>query len=271
MKVVLIGAGNLATHFGRALSDGGHEIVQVFSRTMEAAETLAKAIGGSPINDLSLLYSDADIYVVALKDSVVKELLPAICRGREKRLFIHTSGSLPMNVFCGYAEQYGVCYPLQTFSKFRNVDFQHVPCFIEGTSEHVLSTLKDLMSSVSHCVEMMPSDRRRKLHLAAVFACNFTNHCYALAENILKRENLPFDLLLPLIDETARKVHGTSPHLAQTGPAVRYDENIIDGHLALLEDDVDSHKVYEAMTESIFILHKSSYEADKMAATPDLI
>ena len=252
MRIVLIGAGNLATNLGKALSHAEHEIVQIYSRTMVSARGLAHEVGGTPITDLKSLCNDADVYVIALKDSVVGDLLPQICKGREERLFVHTSGSLSMDIFSGHAYNYGVLYPLQTFSKQREVNFQDIPCLLEGVNKQVVGVLKTLASSISDQIYMLSSEKRKYLHLAAVFACNFTNHCYALAEKVLKKQELPFSLLLPLVDETARKVHSESPQHLQTGPAVRNDTNIIQAHLSLLGEDKALQDLYECMSKSIF-------------------
>lgn len=259
MRIVLIGAGNLATNLGKALSRNGHEIVQVFS-TSKTAKQLTKQIGGKPIRNLKLLCDDADIYIIALKDSVVEGLLPQICHGRESRLFVHTSGSLPMNIFRGHAKNYGVFYPLQTFSKSQEVDFQQIPCLIEGANAQVVTVLKDLALSISNRVKKVSTEKRRQIHLAAVFACNFTNYCYTVAGNILKQQKLPFDLLLPLIDETARKVHNMSPRKAQTGPAVRNDENIMEQHMEMLYGN--NRDLYERMSQSI--LDEFFYEDNEL-------
>lgn len=249
MRVVLIGAGRLATHLGPALKTAGHDVVQVYSRTMQSAESLAKLTGALAVTDINDVVSDADVYVCALKDSVLPSLLPQLCKGRETAVFLHTAGSLPMTVFKGYAQRYGVLYPMQTFSKERQVDFSEIPCFIEADSQTTLSVVEALAGSVSRKVVHLSSDDRRFLHLSAVFACNFVNHCYDLAGELLKEHGIAFDTLLPLIDETARKVHELSPREAQTGPAVRYDENVIKSQSNMLEGRMK--EIYDIMSESI--------------------
>ena len=249
MRVVLIGAGRLATHLGPALKTAGHDVVQVYSRTMQSAESLAKLTGASAVTDINDVVSDADVYVCALKDSVLPSLLPQLCKGREEAVFLHTAGSLPMTVFKGYAQRYGVLYPMQTFSKERQVDFSEIPCFIEADSQTTLSVVEALAGSVSRKVVYLSSDDRRYLHLSAVFACNFVNHCYDLAGELLREHGIAFDTLLPLIDETARKVHELSPREAQTGPAVRYDENVIKSQSNMLEGRMK--EIYDIMSESI--------------------
>jgi len=251
MKIVLIGAGNLATNLGKALVASGNEIVQVYSRTMESASLLASAVGSVPTDSLELISNDADLYVFSVKDSVLESLIPVICKGREGKTFCHTAGSMPMDVFRGYADHYGVFYPMQTFSKEKDVCFREIPCFLESNDESSRLVIEKAASSVSDSICWLSSDDRKYLHLSAVFACNFVNHCYAMASDILEQHGIPFSVMLPLVDETARKVHSLPPAEAQTGPAVRYDENIIRAQADLLSDSPAVRDLYERMSMSI--------------------
>ena len=156
-----------------------------------------------------------------------------------------------MQVFAGYTERYGVLYPLQTYSKSREISFRGIPLFIECHREEDKNCLEELARRLSGKVCELSSEKRRSLHLAAVFACNFTNHIYALAEEILAKEGLSRDYLFPLIDETAAKVHELPAREAQTGPAIRYDENIINKHLGMLADDPDVQTLYRLLSQSI--------------------
>lgn len=251
MKIVFIGAGRLATHLGRALMNAGHDIVQVYSRTIKSAKEMAELVGGSPTDNLGTLNREADVYVMSVTDSAMPELIPLVCKGREQKVFVHTAGSMPLNVFEGMALHYGVLYPMQTFTKGRDVDFGEIPCFIEANDALADKTINALAESVSHRVAHVSSEDRRYLHLAAVFACNFANHCYGLAADILKTHGIPFDVLLPLIDETARKVHDMDPVKAQTGPALRYDENVIRSQSMMLRGNPLLKDIYERMSMSI--------------------
>ena len=230
-SIVFIGAGNLATNLAKAFYRKGFRIAQVYSRTEASAKALAQLVEADYTTDLSALKHHARMYVVALKDSALSQLLPIMTSGREQALWVHTAGSVPMEVWNGLVERYGVFYPLQTFSKQREVDFKEIPIFVEGCAPE--------------------ASQRERLHLAAVFACNFTNHMYALAARLLEHNHLPFNVLLPLIDETARKVHELSPCEAQTGPALRYDENVINHHLQLLADEPRLQEVYRLLSRSI--------------------
>ena len=250
MKIVLIGAGNLATHLGKALHAAGHDMVQVFSRTMQSAETLASLLDAEPLTDMAQVRDDADVYIFSVKDSALEQLISQLCGG-EKKVFLHTAGSMPMSVFRGKALHYGVLYPMQTFSKQREVDFSIIPCFIEANDEFALKQIEGLAGQISHRVYQLSSENRKYLHLSAVFACNFANHCYAASQELLQQHGIPFDVMLPLIDETAAKVHGMTPKEAQTGPAVRYDENVIGKQIQLLENQPYFQKIYDSMSKSI--------------------
>lgn len=252
--IVFIGAGNLATNLAKALYQNGFRIVQVYSRTPEAARALAQVVEAEYTAELEVS-REARLYIVALKDDAFVKLLPDIVEGKENVLLVHTAGSLPMSVWEGKASRYGVFYPMQTFSKQREVDFRMVPFFIESNSPEDTELLKAIASVLSGKVYEATSEQRRCLHLAAVFTCNFTNHMYALAAELLQKYNLPFDAMIPLIDETARKVHELEPKQAQTGPAVRYDGNVINKHLEMLEGEPDMQTVYRLVSESIHRLH----------------
>ena len=254
MKIVLIGAGNLATHLGKALHAAGHDMVQVFSRTMQSAETLASLLDAEPLTDMAQVRDDADVYIFSVKDSALEQLISQLCGG-EKKVFLHTAGSMPMSVFQGKALHYGVLYPMQTFSKQREVDFSIIPCFVEANDEFAMKQIEGLAGQISSRVYRLSSEDRKYLHLSAVFACNFANHCYAASQELLQQHGIPFDVMLPLIDETAAKVHGMTPKEAQTGPAVRYDENVIGKQIQLLENQPYFQKIYDSMSKSIHELN----------------
>lgn len=271
MKIVLIGAGNLATHLGKALHAAGHDMVQVFSRTMRSAETLASLLDAEPLTDIAQVRDDADVYIFSVKDSALVQLVAQLCRheadglvedgavnalrkakkGEHERVFLHTAGSMPMSVFKGMAQHYGVLYPMQTFSKQREVDFSIIPCFVEANDEFAQKQIEGMAREISGRVYELSSEDRKYLHLSAVFACNFANHCYAISQELLEEHGIPFDVMLPLINETAAKVHEMKPKDAQTGPAVRYDENVIGKQSKLLENHPHFKKVYDSMSKSI--------------------
>ena len=229
MRIVLIGRGRLATNLLAALQQADHEVMSINSRTLE----------GLPF--------EADLFIVAVKDSALEEVIRRATKGREQQLFVHTAGSMSMSLFEGHTSRYGVFYPMQTFSKERLVDFTEIPVFIEGADP----AIRQLAESISRRVYELTTEARKYLHLSAVFACNFVNHCYALSAELLEQHGLPFDVMLPLIDETARKVHELHPHDAQTGPAVRYDENVIRMQSALLAANPELQQIYELLSLDI--------------------
>ena len=250
LEISFIGAGNLATNLAHALYHAGHHILQVYSRTQHSAEVLAEAVEAEPLTDLGLMTDNADVYIFSVTDRVLEELIKELAETVKGKVFLHTAGSIPMRVFEPYAERFGVLYPMQTFSKTTLVDFADIPCFIEASDSATFAVISNLAGTVSRQIYEMDSDRRRYLHLAAVFACNFTNHCYAIAEEMLRCHQIPFEVMLPLIDRTAQKIHELSPQESQTGPAVRFDTNVMDKHLQLLDDQM-TRSIYELLSEDI--------------------
>ncbi len=250
MQTVIIGSGNVATHLGLALKAAHVQIVQVYSRSIDNARLLANKLGCNAVDDTSDINADADAYIFSVKDDALPNLISNIRCTNAKAMFLHTAGSVPMDVFAGAAQHYGVLYPMQTFSKNREVNFREVPCFVEANDAETQEAALAIAHQISDSVHVLSSEKRKTLHLAAVFACNFTNHCYHLAERVLQDVGIDFSILLPLIDCTATKVHSASPKQAQTGPAVRYDETIINRHLSMLDDDM-IRQIYKLMSQSI--------------------
>lgn len=251
MRIVIIGAGNVATHFALALSQAGMPPTQIWSRTMESAQTLAERVGCRATNCLDDIIADADACIISVKDRYVRDIADRVCRERPKTVFMHTSGSVGMDVFDGLNDNCGVLYPMQTFSKDKALDFKKIPCFVEGNNEASRETIMKLASTISDNVHYMTSDDRKWLHLAAVFACNFSNACYVVADGILRRNGLDFTVLRPLIEETVSKLGTLAPIDAQTGPAVRGDQNIMDSQAAMLADNESLQKLYIKMSEII--------------------
>ena len=260
MKIVFVGAGRLATHFAQALHQKGHDIVAVYSRTLASASVLASKVGAQPTDAVDALPLQADAFIISVKDDALAAVAAQLAVGREDCLVFHTAGSVPMSVLSQF-RQHGVIYPMQTFSKERELDFSRIPIFIEANSQQAQQQAEALASSVSNDVRPLDGDARRYLHLAAVFACNFANHCYALAADILEKLGLPFSVMLPLIEETAQKVATMHPLDAQTGPAVRYDENVIRAQQQLLADEPLMQEIYTLMSQSIHHFHNKQQKA----------
>ena len=236
--VVLLGAGRVATHLAPALIGAGYRIAQIFSRTKETARQLAESLEAAYTDEVSEIYKDAHIYIACVADEALPTVANALCQQlgtTDKPLFLHTAGSVAMDVWHDAgAKHYGILYPLQTFSKERKVDMREVSLFIEASDKDALHATEQLALSLSKKVYQADSALRARLHIAAVFACNFANAMYGAAHTLLEKEGIPFDVMLPLIDETAAKVHALTPHEAQTGPAARGDHAVMQRHIEAL-------------------------------------
>lgn len=226
-STVLIGNGNVASHLGLALEQADHRVVRLGGR-----------------NRTVPIPRDADLYVIAVTDSAIASVAAEI--GDVPGLVVHTAGSVPMSVLP--QRRKGVLYPLQTFTKGRPVDMRSVPFFVESEGGEEL--LLHVASQLSDTVIPMDSERRRYLHLAAVFCNNFTNHMYRITEELLSQHDIPFEVMLPIIDETARKVHSLTPAQAQTGPAVRWNQSVMEAQQNLLERE-DLRQLYQIISKSI--------------------
>ncbi len=257
MRIVFIGAGNLATHLSLALYEKGCTIAQIYSRTEESARTLAEKVNAAYTHRIDEIINDADLYVFSVKDDALPQLLHKI--EKNQSLWVHTAGSVPMDIFKSHSEHFGVLYPLQTFSKTKDVDFSTIPIYIEANQPQHLESLKKLAAKLSNQVIEASSEQRKYLHVAAVFAGNFTNHMYAIAANLLEEKGLHFDQFLPLIRETANKIQTIHPQEAQTGPAVRFDEEVINRHMNMLEDR-NLQKIYHLLSENI---HEAAKKRNK--------
>jgi len=249
MKIVIIGAGNVASHLAKALYAAQLQIVQVWSFHHENAVTLADQVDARAIKNLTDLDFQADVCLIAVKDDAIGGIANELAGF--KGLIAHTSGAVNLNVFAAGFENYGVFYPLQTFSKSKKVSFSNIPICLEANSDVALQLLKNIGHKLSNTVTAVDSEKRKVLHLAAVFACNFTNHLYALAEEILAANAIDFDMIRPLISETASKVQEALPLEVQTGPAIRNDEVTLSKHIELLQKQPQLLEIYKTLSESI--------------------
>lgn len=254
MKIVIIGSGNVATHLGRAFQMAGQNVIQVWSREEENAKTLADSLGAETCVSLSDITPEADLYIIAVKDSFIKEVAKELTL--TDQLIVHTSGSSDLDVLNGVSTKTGVFYPLQTFSKGKAVDFRQIPIGVEGNTPEVTQIIRSIGDRLSENVIELNTENRRKIHIAAVFACNFTNHLWAISKELLKDTGLTFDLLKPLIAETAAKIQNNNPIEVQTGPAARNDDEIIQIHQILLQDNPALSDIYEKLTLSIINFNK---------------
>lgn len=250
MKIVIVGAGNVATHLAKALNKIDEvKVTQIWSNHYQNALQLANDVNAIAIENLADIDHEADICLIAIKDDVIAATIEKL-RGF-KGLVAHTCGAVPLAVFDNEFSQYGVFYPLQTFSKQKDINFNDVPICLEANTAEGLTLLKNIAVKLSTRVSVIDSEKRKILHLAAVFACNFTNHLYALADEVLKANDLDFDILRPLIVETANKVQNELPLAVQTGPAIRNDVDTMLGHEKLLEKQPALLTIYKTLSESI--------------------
>ena len=256
MEIVILGSGNIATHLGKALKMAGQNITQVWSRNSGRATELGDAVGAVAIGQLSDITPSADLYLLAVNDDAIKDVAAQLYISGG--LLVHTSGSTGLDILDDITERTGVFYPIQTFSKSKAVDLRNVPIAVEGRSPEVSAILHSLASRISEKVFDMNSVQRRTVHAAAVFACNFTNHMYVLANRLLADQDLDFDLLRPLIAETASKIQTSDPASVQTGPAVRDDKSTMDKHMQLLSDNPALSDIYQKLSQSIINYQKLS-------------
>ncbi len=257
-KISFIGAGNVATHLALILQDKGFIIQQIFSRSKKSARELAAKTGASYTSNPAELSTECGLYIISVSDKSFEEVLSKV--SFDSSFVVHTSGSIPMMAFNQLARNFGVLYPLQTFSKERDIDFSVIPLCIEANSPENLEILKEICSHISERVLVVNSEERFVLHMAAVFACNFSNHMYALAKSLLDKKDLPFDLLHPIIKETADKAFNFSPADIQTGPAVRDDQNVIKKHLDWLSFYPELKEIYEKISLSIMAFERKNRE-----------
>lgn len=249
MKIVFIGSGNLATCVSLEMQRAGMTIGQIYSRTRDNAEALAKKLNCKWTSNINEIIPDADLYVFSLKDDILKEVISQV--RPNDGLWVHTAGSVPMSIFEGYAKRYGVFYPLQTFTKKRRVKLDGTPIFLEVKDPDDMKMLKKVALALSGNAQEADSEKRKSLHLAAVFACNFTNHMYVLAGKILEEQDIPYSVLLPLMNETAAKISEIPPLPAQTGPAVRFDKDIMDRQLEMISDP-SMQTIYKLISQNIY-------------------
>lgn len=248
MKVVILGAGNVATHLARAFSSVGHDVM-VWNRSEGALNAITAELGCPCTTEMAKLHRDADAYIISVKDDAVEDVAQQLaqCLGRTKAVVAHTAGSLPKRIMDERFRHGGVIYPMQTFSKDKALDYTEIPFFVEEEGD----VLHRLAESVSEHVYSLSSEQRKVLHLASVFACNFANHCFVIAEDVLRQIDIPFSALLPLINETTQKLNVLSPREAQTGPAVREDDAVIGRQIQLLDNRPDLRDIYIRMSNSI--------------------
>ncbi|GAB3199296.1 putative short-subunit dehydrogenase-like oxidoreductase (DUF2520 family) [Pontibacter aydingkolensis] len=251
-NIAFVGAGNVAWHLAQAFTAAGHTVVAVYSRSAASREELAGILpNAAPVSVPDFTGLAVDVILIAVPDAALQSITSEL-KVKPGTTVAHTSGSQPLAILQHIqGAMPAVFYPLQTFSKTKDLDLKKVPILLEATQESVVQQLECLAQSISGKVHEIDSDARRQIHLAAVFACNFTNHLLGISQQLLQEANLPTELLHPLVQETVAKAMQQNPYLVQTGPAIRHDNNVIQAHLHMLQEHPLFKEIYQKLTESI--------------------
>lgn len=249
--IVIVGSGRIAWHLGKRLKSKGLPIAQVLSRTAEHARALAAALGSTWTDDWTQIRPEAEWVLVAVRDDAIGEVAARLAPHVPEALVTHTSGATPGSILAPHFRRYGVFYPLQSFSKERMPVWSKIPFCVDASDEESLLYLKKTAKIIGNLVYRVNDAQRAQLHVAAVFANNFANHCFAIAERLLEEENLPFEMLHPLMEETLAKALQDSPARMQTGPALRGDDDTLNRHLALLQKHPAWQELYTRLSDSI--------------------
>jgi predicted short-subunit dehydrogenase-like oxidoreductase (DUF2520 family) len=255
MNIVFLGSGNTATVLAKHMLKCGHVILQVWSRNELHANRLAKKVNAHAITDLNNIDPFADLYILALNDQVIGEIASQL--SLQKKVVVHTAGSVSMHVLKTASHNYGVLYPLQSLQKEVEIKTE-IPFLIDGNSDEVKVLLNDFARTLSTGVSFADDTERLHMHIAAVIVNNFTNHLFVLAKEYCSNHHLDFKLLFPLIQQTALTVTEAAPEIIQTGPAKRNDVQTIQKHLEILKDDVALGQLYQIFSESITTYHKNN-------------
>ena len=251
-KIAILGAGNLAWNLAPALEDAGHEITEVYARNLQKAKEITERIySATPKDDLDFSESRAELFILAIKDDALSEVADQLILP-EGSVLVHTSGAMPVEVISQSSASYvGVFYPLQSFTKGKKVDFEEVPFLLESEDEGSLQLLKKVAKSLSQLVYILRAKDRQAVHVAAVFASNFTNHMLRIAEDILHRQGLDPELLKPLIIESISKSLQLGARKAQTGPAIREDYETLESHHHFLAYNEQLAEIYRLISQDI--------------------
>lgn len=247
MTLSFIGSGNVATHLALAFHKAGHTIAQIYSPTANHAIALAEKVQARSVTNPQTL--ETNICIIAVKDDAIPQLAKTL--RLPNSIILHTSGSVDMDILSPISPHYGVLYAPQTFVRDTPIDYSRLQFCLEGESEQTLSTIQELARSLSSHTHLLSSLQRRKLHLASVIINNFGNALNALSQEMLQQDQIPFEILHPLVEQTAQKIHNGDLWSQQTGPAMRHDTQTIQTHIAMLEGSPDLQQIYRLMTQII--------------------
>lgn len=248
LSCVIIGAGNAGTHIAKALKDNTR-LLQIYSRTPEHATRLGQDLNIPYTSDIAEITKEADIYILCIKDDAIMEFTSKL--NIHNRILVHISGTSSASLLSSASEHYGVMWPIQTLSSKKEVRMNEVPFCIEASDKFTLESISSLASKISPHVFVLNETQRMKLHVAATITSNFVNHLYALAYDFSRKENIPFEALIPLIRETSNNPAYGDPSAYQTGPAFRKDLKTIERHQDIIKDHEPLNKVYGLLTEGI--------------------
>ncbi len=258
MKITIIGAGNVGFHLSQRLVEVGHQVHQIFSRKTNKVLRIARIVNAIPIDNIASLNQISDLYIIAVKDDAIESVAEKMAKQISKySRVVHTSGSVSSEVLAPYFSQYGVFYPLQTFSVNQMADFSNIPMLIDASTDKMKEEMLELAQTISPKCYLINDEQRAKIHVGAVMVNNFTNHLYAMVEDMMQKEELPMEVLVPLILEGAKKVAHFPAKEIQTGPAKRNDTDTIDKHRLFLEKYPNYKKVYEVLNNSILEMYKN--------------
>ncbi|AIM38692.1 hypothetical protein KO02_19815 [Sphingobacterium sp. ML3W] len=249
MNIVILGSGNVATHFAHNFQNKGHKITQIYSQQKANAQALAFTVNAASVSDTAAINLEADLYIIAVSDQVISNMvsaLPADLRG----VVTHCSGATDMAILAKF-NRYGVIYPPQSISKNKETDFSLIPFCIEGNTYETFNLLFECIHEMAPKSIPCDSVQRLAIHIASVFANNFSNALFQISCEILEQHNLPFDLIRPIILETAEKVQSRLPNEVQTGPAIRNDTNTIKKHLNFIREQDDWKQIYQLLSQEI--------------------
>lgn len=252
MDVVIIGSGNVATVLGKKIKAAGHDILQVAGRNEQTCAELAVLLNCEFTINWNFINRHADLYIVAVSDAALPALHEQL--QLDKKLVVHTAGAVTKEVLQKVSVNYGVLYPLQSLRKAKE-PLPEIPFLVDANSYDAIALLKEFAETIATNVQVADDDARKKIHLAAVLVNNFTNHLYALADKYCAGEHLDFNLLLPLIEETADRIKTNSPQTVQTGPAVRGDKATLQTHLDMLNEHPQLKELYRIFSESIAVMY----------------
>ncbi len=256
-RITMIGSGNLASHLAPALENAGHFVHEVYSRNPASAKGLCNILyNAACVSSLNFSQSKSAFFIIAVNDDAIEELSAQITLP-PNGILLHTSGTKSISILSCF-EHFGSLYPLQTFTKRRKVSWEEIPILTEGSDEETAKHILALGKSISTKAFQASEEKRKLIHLSAVFSANFANHLLYMAKSMLDENDIDFTILQPLLSETLKKAFEIDPIKAQTGPAVRKDISTIRDHLKILDNKDDFKKIYKDITENIIKVHSQS-------------